>query len=58
MTDDVTISKVNGNRLPPFTNREQQTKDSRVVNARLAGIGRVSLLGLAAWALAADAVAA
>ena len=28
-----------------------------MVNARLVGIGRVLLLGLAAWALAADAVA-
>src|SRR5436190_5608151 len=57
MTNDFTISKVTGNRPPPFTNRERPTNYSRVVNPRLAGIGRVLLLGLAASALAADGVA-
>ena len=53
----VTAFAVRGDRPPPFTNRELPRKDLRVVNARLVGIGRVLLLGLAAWALAADAVA-
>jgi hypothetical protein len=36
---------------------ELPTRVSRVVNARLVGIGQVLLLGLAAWALPVDAVA-